>query len=184
MKHSREFLDQYFHAERPTCAVPGCNKLAHTHSTEENGIVRYRWSKWYESLYGTGFVCYDHHAFEHNMDGWERVFLKTECANHDGHLGIPCVFEQAKLLVADFTTLLHLDHIDGNPYNNDPDNLMTLCVGCHSYKTIFNKDHKSPGRKTLKEKYKKDKTYIMSIEQKLKWLPPRLKRNRLFGMSV
>jgi hypothetical protein len=28
-----------------------------------------------------------------------------------------------------------VDHIDNNHKNNDPDNLQTLCAGCHNYKT-------------------------------------------------
>lgn len=29
----------------------------------------------------------------------------------------------------------HVDHRDGNPANNDPVNLQTLCASCHSTKT-------------------------------------------------
>lgn len=29
----------------------------------------------------------------------------------------------------------HVDHEDGDPNNNDPSNLRTLCIGCHSRKT-------------------------------------------------
>lgn len=35
---------------------------------------------------------------------------------------------------------LHVDHIDGNRTNNDPDNLQTLCANCHAYKTAMNQD--------------------------------------------
>jgi hypothetical protein len=47
--------------------------------------------------------------------------------------------------------MLQVDHIDGNPSNNDIYNLQTLCACCHVYKTIINKDYQSPGRKSLKE---------------------------------
>lgn len=30
---------------------------------------------------------------------------------------------------------LDVDHIDGDHYNNDPDNLQTLCANCHRLKT-------------------------------------------------
>lgn len=29
----------------------------------------------------------------------------------------------------------HVDHVDGDPMNNELENLQTLCVGCHSRKT-------------------------------------------------
>lgn len=29
----------------------------------------------------------------------------------------------------------HVDHVDGDPNNNAPENLRTLCVSCHSRKT-------------------------------------------------
>ncbi len=45
--------------------------------------------------------------------------------------------------------MLHGDHIDGNPSNNDESNIQTLCLCCHAFKTITNKDYLTPGRKTL-----------------------------------
>ena len=35
---------------------------------------------------------------------------------------------------------LHTDHIDGNPSNNDPSNIQTLCIPCHLKKTIIAED--------------------------------------------
>lgn len=37
--------------------------------------------------------------------------------------------------------VLSVDHIDGNHYNNEPENLQTLCQNCHSIKTILNNDN-------------------------------------------
>lgn len=49
---------------------------------------------------------------------------------------------------------LDVDHIDGNKYNNSPDNLQTLCANCHRLKTMLNKD--STGQsKNCRLKYKK-----------------------------
>ena len=72
-----------------------------------------------------------------------RRHRKTYCENIDGRLGFKCT-----------TTILMLaqldgDHIDGNPSNNDPSNIQTLCSCCHTYKTIMNGDSKTPGRKAL-----------------------------------
>lgn len=37
---------------------------------------------------------------------------------------------------------LDIDHIDGNPSNNNPENLQTLCANCHRLKTKLNNDWK------------------------------------------
>ena len=37
---------------------------------------------------------------------------------------------------------LQIDHIDGEPSNNNPENIQTLCFKCHIRKTIINKDWK------------------------------------------
>lgn len=37
---------------------------------------------------------------------------------------------------------LHVDHIDGDNSNNDPENLQTLCANCHAYKTAMKADWK------------------------------------------
>ena len=69
--------------------------------------------------------------------------VKPFCENRDGRLGFIC---RCKI---HHPTMLQLDHIDGNPSNNDPSNRQTLCANCHRYKTYVNKDHLSPGRKQL-----------------------------------
>ena len=33
--------------------------------------------------------------------------------------------------------VLHIDHIDGNDKNNDPNNYQTLCANCHSIKSLI-----------------------------------------------
>jgi len=63
------------------------------------------------------------------------------CENKDGRLGFFCNYEIQIL------SQLDLDHIDGNPYNNDLKNHQTLCKNCHAFKTISNKDHLTPGKK-------------------------------------
>jgi 5-methylcytosine-specific restriction endonuclease McrA len=69
---------------------------------------------------------------------------KNYCENIDGRLGFVCT---TTILLA---AQLEVDHIDGNPLNNDLENLQTLCGCCHKYKTIINEDWKTPGRKTRK----------------------------------
>ena len=73
------------------------------------------------------------------------MFRKDYCENVDGRLGHVCT-----------TTIviegqLQVDHIDGNPANNDRSNHQTLCADCHIVKTHLNEDWKTPGRKAARE---------------------------------
>jgi hypothetical protein len=78
-----------------------------------------------------------------------RKHLKSKCDNRDGHLGYKCNFP-VKFGIIDGRAVLQVDHVDGNPKNNDPSNLKTYCPCCHRVKTYLNNDHITPGRKTRK----------------------------------
>ena len=72
-----------------------------------------------------------------------RKYRKTYCENIDGRLGYKCT------ATIHWDGMLDVDHINGDPSNNDPKNLQTLCKCCHSYKTNISEDYISPGRKSL-----------------------------------
>lgn len=55
-----------------------------------------------------------------------RVYKKDSCEN--------CGF------IPEDRCQLDVDHIDGNHYNNNSENLQTLCANCHRLKTKTNKD--------------------------------------------
>lgn len=85
-------------------------------------------------------------------------YRKNYCENIDGRLGYKCNFvpptEQELIdmgLEPSFMGWLQVDHIDGNPDHNDPDNLQTLCACCHNIKTYTNKDYSTIGRATIKK---------------------------------
>lgn len=62
------------------------------------------------------------------------AFLKkSHCENKDGILGFPC---PTNPLLYDTlpSDCYHMDHKDGNHENNIPENMMTLCVMCHTVK--------------------------------------------------
>ena len=127
---------------RPQCEVKGCCNNAMIVGTR-HGKSKFRRRK------DTGYVCGYHHtlltATSKGMTATEwtnswhpyRQHRKDYCENIDSRLGYKCT----TTIVWD--GMLDTDHIDGDPTNNRPENLQTLCKCCHAYKT--NKE----GRKTL-----------------------------------
>lgn len=84
-------------------------------------------------------------------------FRKDYCENIDGRLGFVCTMtpptpEQllAMGLKKSFKAFLHVDHINGDPYDDRESNLQTLCPVCHSVKTFAKGDNLSAGRKSKK----------------------------------
>jgi len=106
---------------KPVCAYPCCNNLVHTVNKKRKKLRT---------------VCGVHHTTKkHLVDAWK---LSKQCANAKGDItGTPC------LVTDKFTNPSHLDidHIDGNPFNNDPNNLQILCKLCHTDKTMRRRDH-------------------------------------------
>ena len=98
---------------------------------------------------------------------------KDYCENIDGRLGFICplgdkpiinpinnpeIFEDkdnkrgyyhGMVVAKSWNGLLEVDHKNGDPSDNSPENLQTLCVCCHKVKTAQEGDNHSDGRKTL-----------------------------------
>lgn len=60
------------------------------------------------------------------------------CENIDGHLGFICPVPKNEWIK--FQSGLDLDHINGNHYENDPENVRTYCKLCHNRKSIKSGD--------------------------------------------
>ena len=79
-----------------------------------------------------------------------KKYRKTYCENakgqYAGWLGFKCTTK----IVAPHLQL-DTDHLDGNPYNNEPANLHTLCKCCHAIKTNMFMDYATKGRKKGKQ---------------------------------
>lgn len=164
---------------RPICQTPGCGKPCDNKNSAANPIWRKycpnchikRTKNYREQLklinnvpkclnetcqnevtiLGTnkeGKLKYSLFCSVHGGKEYHVGFRKNYCENIDGRLGFKCT------TTIIWEGMLDVDHIDGNSRNNSVSNLQTLCSCCHRYKTWVNKDGQSPGRKTLKEKYK------------------------------
>jgi len=121
-------------SERPKCIIKGCNKTGqHTGNYRMDGTPVFRKK------------CSMHHDIEYGINGWEyKIHRKKYCENKDGRLGFKCNYK------IQIEAQLQVDHMNGNPTDHRKKNLQTLCANCHVYKTLFNKDYESPGRKYFK----------------------------------
>ena len=60
---------------------------------------------------------------------------------------------------------LVLDHIDGNPYNNFPDNLRLICPNCDAQTSTYKGKNKGNGRKERLKRYYDDKVFFENIKK-------------------
>ena len=132
---------------RPKCKIKGCKNSIAISKTNTDGTPYYRLTK----------LCGTHHwkalAEKHGKSVCEfnnerhpyRKHRKTYCENRDGRFGFKCRY------TIKHSGQLQVDHKNGDPHDNRPRNLQTLCANCHIYKTHLNKDYSSPGRKKLKK---------------------------------
>ncbi len=82
-------------------------------------------------------VCWKCHKAGYSGSGYEQgvePFRKGVCSNRDSHLGFACYIDWNRVMRDGFRVKTHIDHKDGNHYNNVPANCEELCETCHSEK--------------------------------------------------
>lgn len=89
----------------------------------------------------------------HYADGVTPL-KKSHCENRDGRLGWKCNYSLPWSIKKITSHHLQVDHVDGDPYNNKPNNIQTLCACCHSIKSILNGDVNGYRNHHKKVKYK------------------------------
>lgn len=149
MIHNHKFIEL---KDRPICPIDGCTASRHhTGKYRKDGTPYFR------------KVCVKHHykklSSDHNMtvtsfvNSWHpsRRYRDMHCHNIDNRLG-----DGGCTATITWIGQLTVDHIDGDPNNNDPKNLQTLCRNCHDLKTHLFKDWATPGRvrKTIPGQFK------------------------------
>lgn len=108
--------------KRPKCIVTGCGRPQSYIKKNLDGTLKLR------------NYCSKHHKVRSKLKGNKETY----CENKDGHLGFgPCT-----ATIVD-SCQLHVDHVDGNRYNDDTANLRTYCGNCHAVKTKRCGDHKN-----------------------------------------
>jgi 5-methylcytosine-specific restriction endonuclease McrA len=120
---------------RPKCINHGCeNPVTLSSGSVENvktrRVLRTVCRSCHEASYGKKLL-------PENIKAHKKDF----CENIDGRLGFTCT------TTIKFSGQLELDHIDGNHFNNVPDNVQTLCKDCHSYKSFISGDYKKSNKK-------------------------------------
>lgn len=125
-RHSLDVLEAKY-GPRPNCCNPGCGKPAFN-----NG---HRW---------TMFCSHCRLVSQGKKEKKEGItYLRmNSCANYDGRadLGFPCFTDWFLVKKHGAKIATHMDHVDGNHLNNDPNNLMELCPYCHDEKGRQNGD--------------------------------------------
>lgn len=130
-----------FHHNERTAAKHGLQSIREV-SAKNRGMTlkEYTQHTYMQTALNSGFQSPA--AYKNSTHPYRR-HRKQFCENIDGRLGYVC--ESVIRLDAQ----LEVDHVDGNPKNNNTKNLQTLCMLCHKFKTLANKDYSTPGRKAL-----------------------------------
>ena len=120
-------------ANRPMCQIDGCQNHAKFEYEYDDGT--WKWLVRHGKI-----ICTVHQRKTSNRSLKHR---KEHCENTTGFLGFKCT------TTIFWDGMLEVDHKNGDPSDNRPANLQTLCSCCHRYKTKINKDYLTEGRKTL-----------------------------------
>ena len=122
---NRANLDAYraLGKELPTCVNPGCTRFVAVRHWND-GLI--------PSLKTECTTCSTARKKGKPLPGITCV-KKHACENSDGRLGFSCPCDPARYAELP-SDCYHMDHINGNHSDNRMENIMTLCMLCHTIK--------------------------------------------------
>ena len=96
--------------ENRICETKSCINLGRNVGKNKDGTIK------------RANICEMHFGIKHQVNGWQyKVFRKDFCENTDGRLGFICTTTITDVIPKECQ--LDADHIDGNPANNQIENL-------------------------------------------------------------
>lgn len=126
-------MKQKFFAEGnvlPKCINPGCVRFVQVRD----------WKNW--SIKSECGSCYKARVTGFRgpaMNGIE-IHKKEYCENADGRLSWKCPVPVRSWKELGMLNALDLEHLDGDHFNNAPENVDTICKLCHGKKSTINND--------------------------------------------
>jgi len=123
---------------RPKCINPGCGRDC-APLINKKVLIRYR---------PYCQTCFNSNRMQIPPREGVTAFQKHKCSNKSGILLFDCPLDIS--LLPSTKGIFNVDHINGNPYDNNPNNIIEWCIICHKIKSQKCGDYKS--KKSVEEK--------------------------------
>lgn len=146
-----------------SCAASYNNKI--TKTKNRKSICKNCGKEFVPSYSSTGKFCSSKCSNEYRFKEKDKKYLKGQI--HDMHtLKNHFLFHNPNKCAIcglskwqDKDITLVLDHIDGNPENDNPSNLRLICPNCDSQLSTFKGRNRGYGRFSRRQRYKENKSF-------------------------